>query len=273
MVMITYRVRVPISFLCIFWSFVPLGAQRQVIDATTGSGIPYATIVVVNSAVGTVADEAGQYELPIPQGADSIRISALGYRTQTYFTADLPSGKLPLSPMTYTLNAATVDATRFTRSRRYGSLPTNNKLVIQFIGHQRGAQIGRVFRLRRESLLKTARISVTENTFGTATCRLRFYPVLDDSISPIPLPAAEFLLEVTGTGTVVVDLTDPGLVYQGELLMVLELLEAPDRDGTIYMGGAVFQSPGYVRAQPGEAWRRMKSVPSLGVGFELEVVQ
>ena len=261
----------PVLLGCLYLCAWPLAAQQRVVDAGTRLSIPFTTVVVTNASVGTVADEDGRYELTLPSGADSLRFSALGYVTKTVAVTNLPSDTVALVAAPYLLQTAQIDATRFTRDRRYGHLPTSQKIVVQFIGEGRGAQIGKLIRLRREAHLKTARLSVVENSYGTAKCRLRFYAVEGDSIAGDPLEGREFLHEITGTGIVDIPLAEAGLVYDGELLMVLELLEGGPGDGHIYLGGALFKANGYARRHAGEAWRKFTSTPSVGAGFALVV--
>lgn len=251
--------------------FLPI--EGRIIDRQTGEPIPFATITLSNTSGGTTADEAGYFKFTPPPEADSLRISAIGYDERVLAIGEVPVSPVGLLPKAYLLQTASVDATRFSRRHRYGNLPTSNKIVVQFIGNQRGAQFGRIFHIRREAWLKTAFVSVTENTYGTARCRLRFYPVHNDTIAPTPLNRQDLRFAIEGTGIVEIPLSEAGLTYTGDLLMVIELLEEPSTSGKIYLGGAIFKSNGYLRAHAGEPWRKYRSSPSVGPGFALEVVR
>ena len=63
----------------------------RVTDAITGEGIPFASIALAGTTVGTTADVAGLYKLQTKQFADSIRVFSLGYQTRTYRLLDLAS--------------------------------------------------------------------------------------------------------------------------------------------------------------------------------------
>ncbi len=60
-----------------------LGAQTviagRVSDARTGEGLAAATVQVVGTARGTITNRAGDYELEVPEGADSLRVRYIGY--------------------------------------------------------------------------------------------------------------------------------------------------------------------------------------------------
>ncbi|GAB3886405.1 DUF5686 and carboxypeptidase-like regulatory domain-containing protein [Spirosoma agri] len=56
----------------------------RVTDATTGEGIPFASIAVKGLTSGTTSDVDGRYKLQTKQLADSIQVLSLGYKTQSY---------------------------------------------------------------------------------------------------------------------------------------------------------------------------------------------
>ena len=55
----------------------------QVSDAETGSTIPGVNVVVPNSSIGTATDANGRYSLDVPDDADSLRFTAVGYQPRT----------------------------------------------------------------------------------------------------------------------------------------------------------------------------------------------
>ncbi|GAB3897493.1 TonB-dependent receptor [Spirosoma agri] len=57
------------------------GIRGRVTDVTTKSAIPGATVVVMNSSVGTTADASGDYSLKLKPGSYTLKISFVGYET------------------------------------------------------------------------------------------------------------------------------------------------------------------------------------------------
>ena len=55
----------------------------QVVDAETGSTIPGVNVVVPNTSIGTATNANGQYSLDVPDDADSLRFTAVGYQPRT----------------------------------------------------------------------------------------------------------------------------------------------------------------------------------------------
>jgi hypothetical protein len=56
----------------------------RVIDKATGEGIPFASIAVKGTSVGTTSDANGHFTIQIKQSADSLLVLSLGYRTGSY---------------------------------------------------------------------------------------------------------------------------------------------------------------------------------------------
>jgi hypothetical protein len=68
----------------------PTTVQGQVVDATKGRPLPYASVGVLGRSVGTAADEQGRLHLVVPAQyeADLLRISLVGYRPFTTTVRD-----------------------------------------------------------------------------------------------------------------------------------------------------------------------------------------
>ncbi|MDH7515231.1 MAG: DUF5686 family protein [Bacteroidota bacterium] len=79
-------VRYPLFFILFFSAFLPFEAIAQefritgtVFDAETNAHLPYATVRVKDSPLGTTADREGRYTLILPAGAVIIVASHIGY--------------------------------------------------------------------------------------------------------------------------------------------------------------------------------------------------
>ena len=76
------------------------GAQNRTVtgivtDSLSGEGLPYASLIVTGTTVGTATDEAGRFSLAVPAGTREVEVSFLGYDTKR---VSLPRGKSrPLS--------------------------------------------------------------------------------------------------------------------------------------------------------------------------------
>jgi hypothetical protein len=74
----------PLLLVCLF--ALPAAAQRivsgQVVEATNGEPVPFASIFVPKTSFGATADIDGKFKLTIAGSPDSIAASAMGFTTQ-----------------------------------------------------------------------------------------------------------------------------------------------------------------------------------------------
>ncbi|KAA9333030.1 carboxypeptidase-like regulatory domain-containing protein [Hymenobacter busanensis] len=97
--------------LCLF-ALLLLGgsaaAQRmafsgRVTEAATGQPVPFASVYVKGTTLGTTADEEGRYQLPVPQPVDSLWASAVGFRPKS-----VAVGKQPVQTVNLALPSAAI---------------------------------------------------------------------------------------------------------------------------------------------------------------------
>lgn len=62
----------------------------RITDASTGEGIPFASISIKGTTIGTTSDADGKYTLRAKQSGDSLLATSLGYRTQAMVLQSLP---------------------------------------------------------------------------------------------------------------------------------------------------------------------------------------
>lgn len=68
-------------FMVTLTAVLAQGVRGRVTDGTTKAAIPGATIVVMNSNVGTTADANGEYTIKLNPGNYTLRVSFVGYET------------------------------------------------------------------------------------------------------------------------------------------------------------------------------------------------
>ncbi|MBD2751701.1 TonB-dependent receptor [Spirosoma validum] len=90
------------------------GIQGHVTDVKTKAGIPGATIVVANTNIGATADANGDFTVKVNPGSYTLRVSFVGYETQTV-TVNVTGNEtinVALSESTASLSEVVVTGTR-----------------------------------------------------------------------------------------------------------------------------------------------------------------
>lgn len=87
------RFLAPLLLVCLW--VLPAAAQRlvisgQVVEATNGEPVPFASVFVPQTSTGATADADGRFKLTITGPADSLAASAVGFVTQRRKLTDAP---------------------------------------------------------------------------------------------------------------------------------------------------------------------------------------
>lgn len=93
-------------------------SSRQVIDQSTRIGIPYATVKILHSKLGLMADENGKFNLRISE-SDSVLISSAGYYEQLY-PGSLIGRKITLTAKAQILPPVSLRSMKILRRLRLG---------------------------------------------------------------------------------------------------------------------------------------------------------
>ncbi|OON70007.1 hypothetical protein [Hymenobacter sp. CRA2] len=163
-------------------AFPPQQSQTQVLDASTGAPIPYASIGVQFKPVGTVADATGRFApqaLAAAQPADTVLVTCVGYAPQKLLAsqlADLPAVRL--TPQPHALSGVTVRASAWKRQRvgHEGSFSfTHYNFHLNGDAEparKLGREVGTVLALRPQSELEDVHFYVGNNSFRGVRLRL-----------------------------------------------------------------------------------------------------
>ncbi|WP_223651142.1 TonB-dependent receptor [Hymenobacter psoromatis] len=101
---------VAVCVLLLLSSFVAgaqtsVGALRGTITTAAHQPVPFATVAVLNSALGATADQGGHFSIAnVPAGRQTVVISSVGYATHTQ-TVEVTAGQT--APLTLTLTPST----------------------------------------------------------------------------------------------------------------------------------------------------------------------
>lgn len=211
---------VVVAAIQILWA-QPLPQRLSgLVTDSTGAALPFASVGVVNSPVGTVADQAGRFTLYLTSAViatDTVRLSLLGYRSVSRTVSDLSvqlrvDSIVVMTSRPTRLAEVTVQSAQW-RIRQTGNTNTSTRMKTNFAlaGKPRqnlGAQIGRVFRVPKQgAYLEEFRFYISANNFDSTRFRINIMSLLrnhpDSSLLQRPVYVT---LRAKQTGWVTVDL-------------------------------------------------------------------
>jgi hypothetical protein len=107
------HMRLIITLLAALLASVTLWGQGTVIarvmDAETGSPLPYATVLLKGTSRGTITNSEGWFSLPLQGAQDSLQISFIGHRTRVIsFTPSLDGSHILLERAVHELGEAVI---------------------------------------------------------------------------------------------------------------------------------------------------------------------
>jgi hypothetical protein len=204
--------------------------QGHIVDAATGQPLPFASVGIVQTPMGTIADEAGKFTFQAKKqpATARVRFSMIGYEAQSHELADLTDTqnliKLHQKPIAleevtiHPTTEAEVGATRFHRSAGWsgwGGVLT-----------RKGYEIGIKLPLGTKPVkIKHLHVRLHRQAFDTSTFRLHIRAI-DDTLVQNELLQRNIYVTITREkGWAIIDLTPYQLVASGDVLVSLEWLK------------------------------------------------
>jgi len=205
-----------------------------ILDAKTGSPIAYANIGVVGQGVGTVSDDAGDFQLRLRDRYDDqpLRVSILGYASfdgkVSQFKKLVRKNKvIKLEPLSYDLQEVVV-APAFSKTKRFGNRAKEKKLTDGFEGDLLGREGGIVVKLGeryRPGVITKFRAYIVYNPYDELKFRVNFYK-LKNGLPGEPLSRKSIIVTTKiKSGVLEASLEDYNVVVEDDFAMTLEWIE------------------------------------------------
>lgn len=249
-----------------------------VLDSLTGSPLPYVNIGALNNEVGTVTDENGQFKIGLGNRSvnDSVRISMIGYKAQSFRITDLLKQKaaitVRLEKDIQRLKEVVV-AFKKLKTKILGNKTTSKFLSTPF-NNQLGAEMGiRISIKKHPAFVDAFNFSIAYNRLSTKVWfRLNIYAMKDGKPSQNILSQNILIpVEAKQTGLVSVNLKPYHIVLSDDVMVSLEWVKnekEPQKGEGIYLSAGLLSDGTYVRSS---SQGEMKKYSVLGVGFNLSV--
>lgn len=249
-------------------------------DSKTKEKLPYVNIGVLSKDVGTVSNKEGVFEFRLLESNknDTLRISMIGYKPQTFLVKNLLNQKtniqIDLEEEISVLTEVVVTA------KKWKKKTLGNRTKSTFIGHpfyyeQLGKEMGiRMNVGRRPTFVDSFNFHISYNRFSVKSFfRLNMYKIKNGK--PVKNVLKESIIisvEPEQTGTVSTDLRKYNIVLTEDVITTLEWV---DNEGEIKPTEALIVSIGLLTGgsyERGSKESKMKKkLKGMGLGFTMEV--
>ena len=240
-------------------------------DAKTREAIPYVNVGLIGKGIGTVTDAAGAFRLIMNNNdADSLKISMIGYRPQTYLVADLKKRtallNITLEPKTTALKEVKIYNHKF-KEAILGNTTKSKSTNAGFTSNQLGNEIGEIIKIKRSpTRIKQFNASISVPvTADSIKLRLNFYSVVDGMPDQILQQQNIFITVKKGQDKISVDLEPYDIVVKDKFFVSLEWIENAKGSGIMF-SASLFSSAIIARDASQSKWEK---TGLAGVGFNV----
>jgi hypothetical protein len=201
----------------------------KVTDADSGEPLVFVSIGVMETPIGTITDEKGNFSFEIKEQLIEalVRFSMIGYKAQTFSIAELKDKENAIKLKVEPVQLAAVDI-NFVKIRKVGETRFSRIFVCGWGGTEfgRGYEIGTKIDLGEELVnLLNLNIRVSKQSFDSSLFRLHIRNVLDSLPNEELLTENIFITISEKSGWVQIDLSTYNLLYKGEIALTLEWIK------------------------------------------------
>ncbi|MES2275901.1 MAG: carboxypeptidase-like regulatory domain-containing protein [Bacteroidota bacterium] len=219
-------------------------AQAQVFEAVIKDGksrdaLPYVNVGIIGKAVGTVSDTDGKFKLALTNDADSLKMSMIGYQSQTYLVADLKKNmasykSITLEPAIVALKEVKVFK-RDVKEAVLGNKTESQSTNAGFTSNKLGNEIGIVIKIKKSpTLIKQFNASIASDMLDSVKLRLNFYSLKDGLPDQILSNRNIFVTVKRGQKKISVDLLPYNIVVEDKFFVSLEWIQNTGGHGIMF---------------------------------------
>ncbi|UYZ64190.1 carboxypeptidase-like regulatory domain-containing protein [Hymenobacter weizhouensis] len=160
-----------------------LALEGQVVNASTGEPVPFATLGVPRRGLGTVADEQGRYLLRLPSLNDTLVVTSVGFSREVIPPQYLVGGQrvFRLEPQQLTLKGVVIEHDRLTpallgRNTEKGDvLWTGGSSGKETVDDEWGWEFGTLLTPPKRTVLEEFHVFLSANKYEQLRFRLNLY--------------------------------------------------------------------------------------------------
>jgi hypothetical protein len=262
----------------IFLNLISVSAQDTytgiVLDSTFNTPLSYVNIGIINKGEGTVSNTKGDFELQLAERyfKDSIRISMIGYKAQTYLVKDFKQ-KIKNEPRIFLAEKLesldeVVISNKKLKKRILGNRTKSKMITDGFDWDKLGSEAGIVIKIKKSpTYIKSFQTHIALSGHDELKFRLNFYTVKNGL--PFKNITKENIILTSNIkeGTLSVDLSEYNIVMEEDFFVSLEWIENFG-DGNLQFSMGLWGSPAIYRYTSQDRWEK---IPIAGPGFNVNV--
>ncbi len=207
--------------------------QGKIIDAQTGSPVPFVNIGIKSLGSGSVSDEVGVFQLSIEKAKpdDLVSISSIGYEGRELSVSSLKENPvIQLSAVTYTIDKVELLAKQWSsKTITIGNDKRKRKQSVGFANSQLGTEIAALLPIEQETWIKSAHFIVNRGSRDSLLFRLNIFQYENGQKGDNLVRENILLPAPTKKGLMSIDLEKYNLVTDQPILLSLQWIKAYEK--------------------------------------------
>jgi hypothetical protein len=206
----------------------------NVLDASTGEPLIYASIGVIETSVGTITNEKGNFKLDVKNlpNKSIVRFSMIGFKSHIYAIEELLNKENTIRLEIETTHLPEVIVKSTGKLKKVGTT-SYSKNVIGLRGNDfsKGWEIGTKIELGDSPVkLKSLHMHVYKQTYDSSLFRLHIRNIIDNLPYDELLNTDILILITKESGWIDIDLSKYNLEYEGDIALSIEWIKVMGMD-------------------------------------------
>jgi hypothetical protein len=261
-----------------FYAFSQSVLSGTIVDMDSNGAVPYVSIGITGKPIGTVANNLGVFDFLLNDqlnDRDTIKFSSIGYESKGFTIGELRERSK---------TAALIITLKRSLSQLKQVVVLSKKVNVKIVGYERnsmlfgvsfgssqvGSQGGIIIPIKHSATsLESLSFLIIKNSFKHLVFRMNLYEMVKDKPGSNILTENIFLtVDNNQTGKMTFSLTKYDLVFNKDILMTLEWIEAqPANNGNFAIAAALF-GHSYFRQASQSPWIRK----GTGLGISVKTI-
>lgn len=268
-------------FACLFLTSYSYSQITGKCIDDNGNGIPYVNISIKGQPIGTVSNTAGSFSINNSSinEKDSLIFSHVNFEKKT-IEIPLITRIIQLESKIENLKEVVVSRKkRKFKEKIVGTKTVNENIVTYFTSKNLGTEIGKIITVKKNKIysLKTVQFNIADFQHKSATFRINFYNITDETIHQLKVNGKDNVIKITEGGMIKYDLSDQDLSFENNFLVAIEWIDfenfgnIENESHIIKFSSTVYSGPYVSRDNVNLEWGNEKLPLNIGVGIHLKV--
>jgi len=255
-------------FICILFQLAWCQAQDItgiVKDAKTNQSLAFVNVGVIGKGIGTVTDDNGRFAITLHNnGADSLRISMIGYIPKSFLLSDYQSGKIiALVPNNIHLQEVNIASNQL-KEKILGNKTQSKTTSAGFNDNALGHEIGEIIHIKKSpTFVKRFYASLANPATDSVKLRLNIYSVKKGLPDKIIQQQNIYVTVYKGQQNITVNLEPYHIIVNDNFFVGLEWIENSYGSGIMF-SASLLSSPMISRETSQADWEK---IGIAGIGF------